>query len=222
MKSVTPSGSGRLTGMDRKASATRPDDRIVADVLAGDTEAFRELVERHQQMLVGVLTRILADPDEALEAAQDTFVKAYTNIAGFRAKAKFSTWLLQIGVNLARDRHRRRQLLDRKGVISLEDLGRRQTDAWEPADRRPGTDQLQDLAGRQEWEFLVEALAELPPEFREVFTLKHIEGLGYGEIALMTGDSPGTLKVRAHRARRRLQRKLEARGVSRKGSAGDV
>ncbi len=205
-------------GAGRKASATLADERIVAAVVAGDTEAFRELVQRHQQMLVGVLTRILADPDEALEAAQDTFVKAYTNLAGYRREAKFSTWLLQIGVNLARDRHRRRQLLDRKGIISLEDLNRRQTGDREPED---GRNPLRETARRQEWEILQAALADLPQEFREVFTLKHIEGLDYEEIARMTGDTPGSLKVRAHRARRRLQEKLKARGVLAPPSATD-
>lgn len=198
---------------DRKDSARQSDEAIVADVMAGHTEAFRELVQRHQQMLVGVLTRILADPDEALETAQDTFVKAYTNLAGFRRESRFSTWLLQIGINLARDRHRRRQMLDRKGIISLDELSRRGSRDWEPADERPDSDPLQEMARRQEWEFLLEALAGLPPEFREVFTLKHIEGFDYEEISRLTGDSPGSLKVRAHRARRRLQQDLKARGV---------
>ncbi len=197
----------------RKASVHLSDIAIIRMILAGETEAFRELVGRHQQMLLGVLAPMLGDPLAAQETAHETFVKAYTGLAGFRAESRFSTWLLQIGMNLARDRMRRKQLLARKGIISLDALRQQQQDRWEPAGTGPGTDPLGELAGRQEWDLLQEVLATLGDDLREAFVLRHIEGLDYGEIALITGASPGSLKVRAHRARRQLRTKLAARGL---------
>lgn len=189
-----------------------PDMQVVQQVLAGDTEVFRILVDRHRNKLFGVLMRILADPQLAEEVAQDSFVKAYSRLAGFRGEASFSTWLIQIGIHQARDRQRRHRHEENAGLVSLEELRSRNSNAWEAVDSRRAADPSANLASSERREQLEAALAGIPAAFREVFTLRHMENMNYEEISRITGDSPGTLKVRAHRARALLKEKLEARG----------
>ncbi len=199
-----------------------PDSQIIKKINSGDTEAFRELVLKHQDMLIGVLTRLLNDQLAAEEVAQDAFVKAFTALPGFRSEAKFSTWLMQIGINLARDRMRSNQRWERKGIISLDAIRQQENNRWEPSDTRAAANPLRDLSQRQEWQLLLKALETLSPEFREVFTLRHFEGLDYSEIAELTGKTPGSLKVKAHRARNQLRHKLEDLGVFADGSSSNV
>lgn len=187
---------------------------IVRRVLEGDTDAFEVLVEQHQNKLVGVLMRILRDRVAAEEVAQDTFVKAYTRLADYRAEASFSTWLIQIGVNLTRDRQRRQTRLDNRGIVSLDALRSQDRGYWEPADERPAADPQSELEDREKWACFERALGEIPTGFREVFTLRHLENFSYDEIATVTGDSPGTVRVRTHRARSLIKQKMEAMGIT--------
>ena len=190
-----------------------PDMQVVERVLEGHTESFRILVDRHRNKLYGVLMRLLADPQAAEEVAQDAFVKAYTRLAGFRGDSAFSTWLIQIGVHLVRDRYRSGQRRDKAGIVSLDELRRKSTDSWEPRDDRQTANPQTDLEVREIWEHMEAALAGIPAGFREVFTLRHLEHMDYAEISIITGDTPGTLKVRAHRARALLKARLEAAGI---------
>jgi RNA polymerase sigma-70 factor (ECF subfamily) len=188
------------------------DQDVVRRVLAGDTEAFRVLVERHADRLHGVLVRLLADPQAAAEVAQDTLVKAYRRLASYRGEASFGTWLIQIGVHEARDRHRRTQRRGDAGIVSLEAVRGENPHGWEAAAARDRADPLDHAQTAEAWRLLEEELCGLPPAFREVFTLRHLEELDYPDIARITGDSIGTLKVRVHRARLLLRERMRARG----------
>ena len=188
------------------------DMQVVQRVLAGDTESFRILVDLHRDKLFGVLMRILADPQMAEEVAQDTFVKAYTRLGGFRGESAFSTWLIQIGVHQARDFHRKRQRANGASIISLEELRQRNPDGWETAVDHQGSDPLATLEGQEKWQALENELSGIPTAFREVFTLRHLENMEYEDISRVTGDTIGTLKVRVHRARALLKTRMEARG----------
>jgi len=188
---------------------------IVQLVLGGDREAFRTLVERHQGMVLGVVTRLAGDRDSAEELAQETFVRAYQGLASFRGEARFSTWLVQIALHVARN-HLKRKRRNAK-VVSLDELQERDAmdSRWLRETRRSfsadGGVENQELAVR-----LGRAMDQLPHSYREVFVLKHVQEMSYEEIARITGDSVGSLKVRAHRARSILREALsdeaEARG----------
>ncbi len=189
----------------------RDDDTgLVAAAREGSEDAFRELVERHQGRLFGILVRLVGDAQTAEELAHEAFVRAFRALPRFRQEASFGTWLVQIGIHAARDlrRHRRR----RAGVVSLDELreaGRREGD---PADHRPFADPTSAMEDREARQALSEALGHLPAPYREVLALKHYQGWSYEQIAELTGDSVGTLKVRAHRARKLLRDELEAVG----------
>jgi len=190
------------------------DLKVIQRVLAGDTESFRILVDLHKDKLYGVLMRILADPQLADEVSQDTFVKAYTRLSDFRGESAFSTWVIQIGVHLARDHHRRCKRLQGAGIISLEELRQSNPDGWESVDIHQKSGPLANLESQEKWAAFECELVGIPAAFREIFTLRHLENMEYEEIANITGDSIGTLKVRAHRARALLRTKMEARGFS--------
>jgi RNA polymerase sigma-70 factor (ECF subfamily) len=169
-------------------------------------------VDRHKSKVYGILLSLVGDSDQAEELAQDTFVKAFTGIGDFREDASFGTWLVQIAIHGARDHRRRMSRLRRRRVVSLEALREARRYELEPADERRWADPRTRVEGREEEWFVREALETLPPEYREVLVLKHFDGWSYERIAELTGDTVGTLKVRAHRARRLLRDSLEKLG----------
>ena len=141
----------------------------------------------------------------AEELAHNTFVRAYRNLGNFRGESSFGTWLVQIAINLARDHVRERQ---RNRTVSLEALLERDADAPIFTETRSHYDPLTDVSERDMIERFEIALGELPQDYREVFVLHHIQGISYEDIAVFTGDSIGSLKVRAHRARKLLKERI--------------
>jgi RNA polymerase sigma-70 factor (ECF subfamily) len=191
---------------------TDQDRAAVAAVKSGDTEAFRGLVDRHKSRVYGILLSLVGDVDLAEELAQETFVKAFAGISNFREDATFGTWLVQIAIHGARDHRRRMSRLRERRVVSLEALREAKRYELEPADTRRTADPRTAVESREEVTLVRQALEQLPPEYKEVLILKHFDGWSYEQIAESTGDTVGTLKVRAHRARRMLRDALERLG----------
>lgn len=181
------------------------DGTVVAAVKAGDTEAFRILVDRHKQRVYAMLMTLTADADAAEDLAQETFVRAFSGLGHYRADACFGTWLIQIAIHAARDHRRRAQRARRRSPLSFDELSERQRSEAEVAAGQRFPDPAAKMQAREETAMLHRALAQLPGPYREVLVLKHLEGWSYQEIAEVTDDTPGTVKVRAHRARRMLR-----------------
>lgn len=178
-----------------------PDDvALVRASQRGDSAAFGLLVARHGPAVLSLTTRMLGRGGEAEDIAQEAFVAAYRGLVRFQFEAKFSTWLYRIAVNKCTDALRAR----RTSTVSLDaqDEG---ADGWEPADDETPHFELEqvELAGA-----LDQALAALPPIYRQAFVLKHVEGLGYDEMSLVLGVHRDTLKMRVYKARTRLCRAL--------------
>lgn len=197
------------------------DAAVVEAVRSGDAEAFRTLVERHNRRLFGVILRLVGDPGQAEELAQEAFVRAFQALADFRRDASFGTWLIQIGIHLARDRMRSQRR--RRGNVSLEAFREAHGHELRLIDPSPAADPGSGIEGEEQRRLMRTVLAELPADYREVLVLKHFEGWAYGQIAEVTGDTVGTLKVRAYRARQMLRERLEelgwvASGAGRSGS----
>ncbi len=179
----------------------RSDTSIIAEIRAGNQEAYRLLVERYQDRLFGTLMQITANRALAEEAAHDAFVKAYLALPRFRGESAFGTWLVQIGIHAVRDRVRGRKRRERYEVHAAQEGGDDVIDAVPAAT----PDALASLLRREDTDRLMDALALMPPDYREVLVLKHLEGWSFEEIARHDGATVGALKVRAHRARRQLQ-----------------
>jgi len=174
----------------------------------GDDEAFGMLVEQYQDKIYGYVSRMLHDPEEAEDVAQEVFIRAYQNLAGFREAASFPTWLYRIATNLAIDAARSRK--SRWGeTVSLDEpiaSDEGEIERQLPADQRGSVSQVESAQLQQ---IVAEAIAELSTKLRTVITLYDIEGLSYEEIAQVLGCPVGTVKSRLFNARSQLRDKLE-------------
>ena len=180
------------------------DPQLVQLVLDGDTEAFNDLVERHQSRAYNLCVRMLGDSDAAADVAQDAFISAYKHLPSLRGE--FRPWLMRIVANGCRDVLRSQK---RRPSVSL-DLERDDDDtpAMQLADTGDGPEAA--LMKSELQKTIASALAEIPDDQREVVILSDIQGLSYQEIADMTGINIGTVKSRLNRARSRLRELLVA------------
>ncbi len=178
--------------------------QLVQLVLDGDTQAFNDLVERHQSRAYNLCLRMLGDADAAADVAQDAFISAYKHLPSLRGE--FRPWLMRIVANGCRDVLRSKK---RRPSVSL-DLERDDDDtpAMQIADTSDGPEAA--LMKSELQKTIAGALAEIPDDQREVIILSDIQGLSYQEIADMTGINIGTVKSRLNRARSRLRELLMA------------
>ena len=171
--------------------ATMTDAMLVRRVLDGDTAAFTTLVDRHAAACTRFATRMLGNREDAEDATQETFLRAYRSLARYEERQAFRTWLFQILINrcrtaaVRRSRRHRMFLVDDNAVAS--------------ASVRPAAE-ASDL--RAELQRVVDAL---DPDQREAFLLKHVEQLSYDEMAAATGVGVSALKMRVKRACDRMQ-----------------
>ncbi|TVP57513.1 MAG: RNA polymerase sigma factor [Gemmatimonadales bacterium] len=183
--------------------AVPSDAEIVADVLAGRTERFALLVERHEDALFRHALSLGMDPDGAADMVQDAMVRAWESLAECRDPTRFRLWVGRILRNRCLDH------LKSASTRYTTSLDGANDGAFE-ATGIP-TPEL-DTQERALHASLDEALAALPDDQSEAFVLKHVEGYGYGEIAELTGASVSALKMRVHRARDTIRALLEADG----------
>ncbi len=166
------------------------DSQLVRQVLAGETDAFAVLVDRHHARCLRAATHLLGDADEAEDAVQDSFVRAYRHLGSYREQDRFGAWLLRIVVNQCRTRAARQsrytRLDDNAGALdaAADDL------PTEISERRAE---------------LAHAMAQLGPEQREAIVLRFTEELSYDEMATVTGVGVSALKMRVQRACARLR-----------------
>ncbi len=170
---------------------------LIVRATKGDSEAFGVLVERYQRRVANVALSVVHNQDDAIELAQETFVRAYENLSKFESRSSFSTWLYRIAANLAIDFWRRE---GRHVVLRGEDaeneirrLPSDTGDSFKTASRK-------ELSAR-----LTAALEELTPEHRTVILLREVEGLSYDEISEALNCPRGTVMSRLHYARNRLR-----------------
>ncbi|MGH7530845.1 MAG: RNA polymerase sigma factor [Gemmatimonadales bacterium] len=173
--------------------AEATDGVVVRAVLGGDTERYTELVDKYRDRYARYAARMLGSVDAAEDAVQDAFVRAYDQLAQCQEPDKFAGWFFLILRNRCYAEQRKA-----KERVPLE-----AADAVAAADRTDG--KVENAERRRA---LQHALLALTPEQREVFVLKHVEELSYGEIAERLGTSVPSLKMRMHRAYDRLRELL--------------
>jgi RNA polymerase sigma-70 factor (ECF subfamily) len=167
------------------------DAMLVRRVLEGDTAAFTALVDRHAAACTRFATRMLGNREDAEDAVQESFLRAYRSLARYEERQAFRTWLFQILINRCRTAAVRRQRRQRMFLVD--------DNAVASASVRPSVDSS-DLRAE-----LRRAIDALDPEQREAFLLKHVEQLSYDEMAAATGVGISALKMRVKRACDRMQ-----------------
>ncbi len=182
--------------------AAEDDRRAVELVLAGETGAYRAIVERHQRSIHAVIFRLIHDRDDAEDLTQAAFLQAYDALGRFDRERRFSSWLFRIAVNLAKDHlkaNARREVPD-------EDAGEAGAAPFSGSLPQP---EASAQAGERE-RLLERALATLSVRDREVLVLKDLQELPYEELHEILGRPITALKIRVVRARARLRVALDA------------
>jgi len=166
--------------------------------LAGEMEAWGEIVRRYKQAVFGIALGILGNPADAEDAAQDAFIRAYENLRKYDLRRKFSTWIFTIVSNICKNRLRRERFR-----IRLEDENQL------PGGVNPALEAVTDERGR----LIKEALSELDFKYRAPLVLRYYSELDYAEIAQILGLPEGTVKTHLHRGKAELRKVLERKGV---------
>jgi RNA polymerase sigma-70 factor (ECF subfamily) len=188
-----------------RVSESRDEAQIIASILAGNTHEFHDLIRPHERSVYVMALSLLQNEADAEDAAQEAFLKAFRNLANFRGDAKFSTWLISIALNEARSRLRSRKNVKIESLDESPD-GESQVS---PALLRDWREIPSEALERKEIRQLLQhAVADLPSIYREVFLLRDVEELSVNESAEALGITVASVKVRLHRARIMLQKKL--------------
>ena len=179
------------------------DERLVELALDGDEEAFGILVRRYQRRLTAFLSQLVGDLELARELSQEAFVRAWSALARFDPKYRFSTWLFRIAHNLGIDQLRRRRLK----TVSLyrTDAEGAEVEVVVPDTEKDPLGHLENHALASE---LRQVIDELRPEYRELVLLRHFAGLSYQEIADFKEMPLGTVKNKLFRAHSVLRKAL--------------
>src|ERR1700687_61959 len=195
---------------------------LIARIMESEKELCHEVIRPYERMVYLTLFSIVKNETEAEDGAQETVISAYRHLASFRGDAKFSTWLTTIAINEGRKRLRKA-----KGAAeeSIEEEVEAHEGDYSPA---PLTDwreiPLEALERKELREALRVAVSELPDIYRQVFTLRDLEELNVEETAQALGITTGAVKVRLHRARMMLQKRLvpflKTTGSTRRGVFG--
>jgi len=174
------------------------DTVLIRRCLSGEVQAYGVLVDRYSARIINLAYAMLGDRHEAEDIAQEAFVRAYRGLAKFERKAKFSSWLYQIALNLCKDhlkaKSRHARSADEEQLAALD---------GDPKDQAPRMLLEVELS-----EKMREAIGRLPVLYRESFILRHLQGLDYEKVAEITGVPADTVRVRAYRAREMMREKL--------------
>jgi RNA polymerase sigma-70 factor (ECF subfamily) len=190
-----------MTGM----SDNRDEAQIIASILAGNTHEFHDLIRPHERSVYIMALSLLRNEADAEDVTQEAFLKAFRNLANFRGDSKFSTWLISITLNEARSRLRSRKTAK---IESLDEPPEEQGH-FTPALLRDWREIPSDVLERKEVRYLLQqAISELPLIYREIFVLRDVEEMSVNESAEALGITVASVKVRLHRARIMLQKKL--------------
>jgi len=183
------------------------DEILVKKSQKGDYLSFEKLVKRYEKKIYNLAYRIMGNKEDASDVLQETFLQAFKKLAGFKGKAKFSTWLYRIAVNICLMRKRKRKKmktvsLDIPILTKKEDeIKRELRDDWSESP-------LATLENEEVKKTLSEAIGLLPEEYRTVFLLRGLNGLSNQEVAKVLKISLPAVKSRLHRARLFLRDKL--------------
>lgn len=183
----------------------RDEQGMIALILAGEAHLFHDLIRPYERSVYVMALSFLHNEADAEDVAQEAFLKAFRNLAKFRGEAKFSTWLISITLNEARSRIRK------KNAVPTESLDTTSEEEGHvsPALLRDWKEIPSETLERQETRHLLqEALAAIPPSYREVLMLRDVEDLSTREVADLLKISVASAKVRLHRARLMMQKIL--------------
>jgi RNA polymerase sigma-70 factor (ECF subfamily) len=178
------------------------DSILVGRCLSGDNSAFDRLISRYKRQVFSVIYRMVRNPADAEDLAQDTFIKAYRALSAYDPKYPFITWLFKIAHNTAIDHLR----ANKTQLVSMDDED-------SPVEDECADEKLMDsIDGLSDKSMIEKALSALPATYREILSLRHQQEFSYAEISQTLGIPEGTVKIRLFRARNMMKDKMLALG----------
>ena len=184
------------------------DEELVARSMGGDLDSFNQLVLRWERPIYALAYRVIGREEDARDVAQETFLRAFRALGGFKGQAKFSSWLYRITLNLCRDWIRK----ERRTPVSQAPEG---IDIVELAGEATPSETIEQLVGRNQLSRAVsKAMASLPEEQRTAIILKEYHGLTFQEIADMLDCPLSTVKTRLYQGLSVVRKQLEQAGVN--------
>jgi RNA polymerase sigma-70 factor (ECF subfamily) len=187
---------------------TWTDEDLVARSRGGDVDSFNQLILRWERPIYALAYRVIGRQEDARDVCQETFLRAFRALPGFKGQAKFSSWLYRIALNLCRDwvrRQRRSPIVEAPEGVDPVELA---------AEREPAAS-IEELVSRRELSAAVEeAMALLPEEQRTAIILKEYHGMTFQEIAELQGCPLSTVKTRLYQGLTVLRRHLERHGMA--------
>ena len=175
------------------------ENEIIRSVLRGNVNDFEKLVTAYVKNVYNIALKMVGDPDDAADMTQETFIKAYRALSGFRGDSKFSSWLYRIASNVCLDFLRSRS---RHPQVSLSTVDEDDRATFELPDMRQNPEE--QLMKKLGMEAVRRGLEQLPEQQRQILVLRELGGLSYAELAQTLGLEEGTVKSRIFRARKRL------------------
>lgn len=188
---------------ENKQKTTDEDYEFVSLCKKGDVDAFEVLVKKHQKRMFNIAYRMIGNYEEACDIVQDAFLSAYRSIKSFKGKAKFSTWLYTIVMNLSKNRLKQLRTQLHREKFSVDDPTNNGKIRGELASSGPSA--LESLERRDVQRKVQECINSLDEEFREVLILRDIQGFSYDEINNLLEIPEGTVKSRLFRAREAMR-----------------
>jgi RNA polymerase sigma-70 factor (ECF subfamily) len=184
------------------------DIQVIEKVLAGDVDAFSEIIERYKDKTFNYVYSQIKDYDEALDITQEIFIMTIEALRSFRRESKFSTWFYSIMVNYCKNYRKKNS---RYNLVSINSSrGEDEYDMQLPDEREnPENEVIMNDSLR----IVKDEIGKLPDDYREILLLRDIQGLSYNEIAEILDISLSNVKVRIHRGREFLKNRLLARGL---------
>jgi RNA polymerase sigma-70 factor, ECF subfamily len=183
------------------------DKQLVERVQRGDKQAFDLLVLKYQHRIIKLVSRYIRDPSDAMDVAQDAFLKAYRALPNFRGESAFYTWLYRIAINTAKNYlvMQSRHLLETEVIPESEEGEQFELEStlkeYSTPENMVLTDEIQAT--------IVAAIDDLPDDLRTAILLREVEGLSYEEIANVMGCPVGTVRSRIFRARESVDNRLK-------------
>lgn len=195
-----------VTGATCPLAAHEEDSALIAGLRAGDECAYEILIQRFEQPVYNLVSRLVDNPADAADVAQEVFLKVFRKVGGFRSESSLKTWIYRIAVNEARNQ--RRWFSRHRGKeIGLEPD---ESDAQGPQDwlSDPGRSPYQTALDRETHALIESSLQQVSPNYRAAVVLREVEGLSYEEISEVLEVSLGTVKSRILRGRESLRKHL--------------
>lgn len=185
------------------------DEELVARSRGGDLDSFNQLVLRWERPIYALAYRVIGREEDARDVCQETFLRAFRALGGFKGQAKFSSWIYRITLNLCRDwirRERRQPVAQAPEGVDIVELA---------SENALPVESVEDLVARRELgQAVARAMADLPEEQRTAIILKEYHGLTFQEIADLLECPLSTVKTRLYQGLSVLRRELERVGVS--------